>query len=86
MKTILVIESNGGVHDTRVTNTDGVNLSHLMKSVEWRHDAGSLPEARIIVHRTPLSVRGKVAEIQDDAGNRIRRIVYADGTELSAED
>lgn len=86
MKTILVIEANGGVRDTRVTSSDGRDLTHLITAVRWSHNAGDAPQAEIEVMCTPGRMQGAVNKITDQAGREIRRIVYADGTELSSED
>lgn len=65
---------------THVMREDGTDLSRMITSVSFDHDAGSPARIRLELSFIPIEVRGR-AEMIGPKGRAVKRIEYVDGTE-----
>lgn len=86
MKSNVVIKADGSSGGTRVETADGRDITRLIKAVSWAHAAGALPEVSLDLMMTPSDLTGVLHRVRDGRGVEIKRIIFADGTELSTED
>ncbi len=75
------IEADGDPRGTRIYGPDGSDITKTVTEVTFQHQSNGVPEIKIGIILSPVVIEGE-AKMYGANGKEVRKVVYADGTEV----
>lgn len=75
------IEADGHARGTKIYGPNGEDMTGEVTEVSFKHQASGVPEIRIGIVLSPAVIEGE-AKMYGANGKEVRKVIYADGTEV----
>lgn len=75
------IEADGHPKGTRIFGPDGEDITRTVTEVSFQRQGGGVPEIKIGITLSPVVIEGE-AKMYGANGKQVRKVIYADGTEV----